>query len=664
MKTATRQPTETRPTASLTATSSPIAAEEISLVEPKSRENTPIPGGRVALYPENADQIVSLAQWGKGSIQDIAYAVDGTQIGVATSLGVYLYDTQSFERITFYPASSPVSSLAFSPDQETFAWGLESGQIEIHKVKDGSLRHRLESEPLPVFELAYTGDGEHLVSIHQDRTHWTADPILTRWSLTEEKALSTHGFYYYATYDLSDNGEIIGWTDGDSIQVRDISDRNSQSVSDDNYPYYMKFSPDGNTFLFVDVTGVSIYQTQLVSEPVQLSGVPQFIDRFHAYTCHIEADGPGRGNVKSAAFSPDGQRVAISANVGEVQIRRVSDGAVLSSFSGWASQMVFAPDSKTFALVTGDGVLEFRNASNGALIQQIAGHLDAYTSLDFSPDGKYLAAGAADERARIWRIPDGTRAYDLQIQANQVAFSPDGSLLATGSKYGGVALWNLASGEVRQLQKDHSKQYEIYRVNALEFTPNEQSLIAGSQDCYLDVWNTQTGRKVESIVNGLNPSDIYALNDPVVSVGISPEANTVLTNYWNSILQFDLGSGKLLSQLSMEEFVGDEEILYLHQSNRFALGSSYAFQIWQTEPLNLVYTQEGPGLNMVLSPDGLLIATGDRGGNIYLWLAEDGQPLARMQGHRYEITDLAFSPDGNYLASSSRDGTIRLWGIP
>ncbi|WP_339383576.1 NACHT and WD40 repeat domain-containing protein [Oculatella sp. LEGE 06141] len=67
--------------------------------------------------------------------------------------------------------------------------------------------------------------------------------------------------------------------------------------------------------------------------------------------------------------------------------------------------------------------------------------------------------------------------------------------------------------------------------------------------------------------------------------------------------------------------------------------------------------------SVAYSPDGTLLAAGDSNGEVHLYHAIDGRPLAIYRGHTNWVTSIAFSPDGQTLASSSSDCTVRLWHI-
>jgi WD40 repeat protein len=48
---------------------------------------------------------------------------------------------------------------------------------------------------------------------------------------------------------------------------------------------------------------------------------------------------------------------------------------------------------------------------------------------------------------------------------------------------------------------------------------------------------------------------------------------------------------------------------------------------------------------------------------LWLWEIESRKPLGKLAGHSQWITQLAFSPDGKVIASGDRSGTLRLWDV-
>jgi WD40 repeat protein len=95
-----------------------------------------------------------------------------------------------------------------------------------------------------------------------------------------------------------------------------------------------------------------------------------------------------------------------------------------------------------FGLITGKKLLTLRGAASVAAI-------------NFSPDGKWIAAASADGTAHIWDAVTGANLLSLPVDSGgtgDVAFSPDGKRLAVGGK-SGIYILVLPIDEVIALAK-------------------------------------------------------------------------------------------------------------------------------------------------------------------------------------------------------------------
>ena len=118
-------------------------------------------------------------------------------------------------------------------------------------------------------------------------------------------------------------------------------------------------------------------------------------------------------------------------------------------------------------------------------------------ALEFSPDGRWLAAGT-NVRGHggpivIWRVEDWT-AHAVQMEPSgglHVAFSPDGKLLAYSTRSPEVGLMDVSSGALtRRIKVLDTDKGSVFSV---AFSPDGESLLTSGTDRMIREWNLANG---------------------------------------------------------------------------------------------------------------------------------------------------------------------------
>ena len=80
--------------------------------------------------------------------------------------------------------------------------------------------------------------------------------------------------------------------------------------------------------------------------------------------------------------------------------------------------------------------------------RDLIGHTGEVNSVAFSPDGKRVVTGSADNTARVWDLSGATPAATVleghRDRVSSVAFSPDGKRVVTGSLDKTARVWDLS----------------------------------------------------------------------------------------------------------------------------------------------------------------------------------------------------------------------------
>ena len=112
------------------------------------------------------------ARLGKGRITgNIAYLPDGTRLAVASSIGIWMYDTQTYQEVALLTGhTSRVESIAFSPDGRTLASGSFDETISLWNAITGAHKVTLTGHTGGVNSVAFSPDARTLASGSRDQT--------------------------------------------------------------------------------------------------------------------------------------------------------------------------------------------------------------------------------------------------------------------------------------------------------------------------------------------------------------------------------------------------------------------------------------------------------------------------------------------------------------
>ena len=320
-------------------------------------------------------------------------------------------------------------------------------------------------------------------------------------------------------------------------------------------------------WLFVAVTAVAVYLgLWFHREPISKENVDRLV-KFD----EIDRE------VHRLVWSDDRSRVAFVGWEKPVDIREtvtlwpvqtLGEGRKIIEFA-------FSPQKNIVAWTENGQPVEIHNLATSKFIT-----LDTGTDqcdLDFSPDGRLLAAGGYYLGAIIVNATDGALVHKLDTGPGQggltVRFSPDGSVLAVGNRNYETRLFDAASGRLLNvLPKPQS--------HGLEFHPSGKTLAIGYATGELRLWDVASGRLLREADPGAE--EIYSLD-------WSPDGELLVTSglktdicIWDSQLT-------LLRSIPAEEWMisvkfNPDGTRLISAGGEQSMGSPRAVQIWGVRP--------------------------------------------------------------------------------
>ena len=199
-------------------------------------------------------------------------------------------------------------------------------------------------------------------------------------------------------------------------------------------------------------------------------------------------------NMRCVLFTPDGKYVITNQRdpvrwAYKILIREVETGKTVAELDEkrLASMHIAISHDGRLLATAGGTKIHIWNLDTRKLAHEIDAHEKGIQSIDFSPSGKLLVSGSADDTLRIWRVDTGKS--DREIKAEQdgvtaVAYSPSGNLIVSGGRDKTIKVWKARSGF------QHGRLWgHVGPVECIAFNKDGSLLASGGRDALIALWD-------------------------------------------------------------------------------------------------------------------------------------------------------------------------------
>ncbi|KAG6027215.1 transcriptional regulatory protein rco1 [Claviceps sp. Clav32 group G5] len=309
---------------------------------------------------------------------------------------------------------------------------------------------------------------------------------------------------------------------------------------------------------------------------------------------------------------------------------------------------------------------------------QTLNHDSVVCCVCFSHDGEYIATGS-NKLAQIFDAHDGRKVCVLEIQRDSdnaqdksadlyvrgLCFSPDGRSLVIGSEDGLVRVWDIATKTIRHTFSGH--KHDIYCV---EFSSDGKLIASGSADRTVQIWDVETGSHTLTLTT----------SDVVTSIAISPDSRYVAGGSLDhKVYVWDIHSGVLVEELG-GRYGGHADSIYSvafspDGKNLISGSLDQTIKMWELSPPQDGQSEALKGgkyvkmftghssfvLSAVYTPDAEWILSGSKDRCLRLWDPNTGKFQFELQGHMNSVISVAVSPKGGYFVTGSGDRKACIW---
>ncbi len=606
-----------------------------------------------------------------GDLLALTFAADGTLWSVEDTGVLRHWDLAAQQQIEWHHLEELATLWAFSPDAGLVAAGSDS--LTVWDVAAGELLKTLtwSRKPRWITAIAFEPRRRLIATGHDDREQRIIPPETEgaehgpiKFQHERRKSrIPNPGFV--RVWDI-DQPEPIGKFTAPHAAISALAfspDGTKLAAADERCVIYLWDLESGNALGEIDAGGGRIPALawhpdgkRLVSAGWDANVRVWDVQRREPIILLNSQD----AQVQTLAFNRDGSRLACADSSNSVYIWDMDHYRTLNVLHLQAKEihaLAFSPDSSALAVGGADRMVHVCDVQQGSE-QGTADPQLSRTALAVYAGGKRLASLGAGTPLRVWDTASGASVLSLEHAPllRGFAASPDGKWFAAGladedapADTATLGLWDAATGKrVRLLEGPKPP------VTALAFAADSKRLASsGYQTADVWLWEVPGGEPNLLIPNATNGCSVEALawhprGRRLACAGIdwlSTSGSDGQVTIW------DVEEGK-----QVFSFSGGATAVAFHPSGKKLAAASlkHTVRVWEidnqldNQPVQELIGHFDAVTCLAYSPDGRVLATGGDDHTVRLWDAERGTERGVIELDT-QVKALAFSPDGKYL---------------
>lgn len=465
------------------------------------------PGGPAAIFILNAETGEEIGEpiIGWQTIRSLEFSLDGSQLIVGEivlkdMLAMSVVDLET-RTVTKLDSRFAVESLSVSPTDGTVAALNWQGQINLWDLQT---RRRIGGAPAhanAVGAIRFSQDGKLLLTCGHDRRArmWVVADLMKSESETIGQGPGTVTWYAFPRDGRSlvsagrGNG-LKQWNVESGELTREFTLNSDKPISTPR----MLFSPDDRflagasyggglhvwesgsgeivTTLETGIDGPTFLQFPS-SESIVVGGFERSASGYELTIGEWEIE-------TGKQTSSTSQTIVAATSATEEELPGYPHYRVRAG--GPADQTRISPDRTKYAIGFGSHVL-YGEVATGEVIYRFESMDHIIVPVEFSDDGKLLAAADQSQKIRVWDVSTGNEVVEFETPTwpGVVAFAPDGNTLAAGYINGTLGFWDLrVEREILNLEA------HILPLTTLQFSADGKTLASGGWDGEVRIWKT------------------------------------------------------------------------------------------------------------------------------------------------------------------------------